>query len=185
MKKLVFILILLAISQIFISAQSTEIPASKLIDAKQLLRDVEILSADDMEGRRVGTPGGIKAREYVAKRFKESGLSDLGGKDLQPFSFTGRDKVDVQGANVYGVITGSKQPENYIVISAHYDHVGVIKGEIYNGADDDASGTAALFAIAAHFKKHRPETSLLFVAFDAEEAGSSSPSLPYRPRALF
>lgn len=171
MKKLVFIFILLAIPQVVVNAQTSDIPASKLIDSKQLLRDVEILSADDMEGRRVGTPGGIKAREYVAKRFKEAELADIDGKHLQTFPFTGRDKVEVQGANVYGMIKGSKHPDNYIVVSAHYDHLGVRNDVVFNGADDDASGTAALFSIAAYFKKHRPETSLIFVAFDAEESG--------------
>ena len=59
----------------------------------------------------------------------------------------------------------------FIVITAHYDHVGIQNGQIYNGADDNASGTAALFAIASYFKKNRPEHSLIFVALDAEEMG--------------
>ncbi|HQZ96973.1 MAG TPA: M28 family peptidase [Pyrinomonadaceae bacterium] len=171
MKKIAFIFALLAIAQVSIFAQNSEIPSSKLFDSKQLLRDVEVLAADDMEGRGFGTPGGTKAREYVVKRFKESGLADIDGKNLQPFSITGRDKVERQGANVYGVIRGTKHPEKYIVISAHYDHVGTRNGEVYNGADDDASGTAALFAMASYFKKKKPQTSLLFVAFDAEESG--------------
>ena len=154
-----------------IAAQATGDPVSKVIDAKQLLRDVEILSADDMEGRLVGSPGGIKARNYLVKRFNEIGLVEIGGKTLQPFPYTGRDKVEVQGANVFGMLKGTKHPDKYIVITAHYDHLGIRNGVIYNGADDDASGTSAIMAMAAYFKKHPTENSLIFVAFDAEESG--------------
>ena len=70
-----------ALSFVFILAtglsifgQSPDIPVSNVINATQLLRDVEILADDNMEGRKVGTPGGIKAREYLLKRFKEIGL---------------------------------------------------------------------------------------------------------------
>ncbi|NNE65118.1 MAG: M28 family peptidase, partial [Pyrinomonadaceae bacterium] len=63
------------------------------------------------------------------------------------------------------------KPESYIVVSAHFDHVGISRGKIYNGADDNASGTAALFAIAKYFQEHPPEHSLIFAAFDAEEIG--------------
>lgn len=173
MKKLVFISILLAISPLLLTAQTSDIPASNLIDSKQLLRDVEILSADDMEGRLVGSPGGMKARNYLVKRFKEIGLAEIGGKSLQPFPYTGRDKVEVQGANVFGMLKGTKHPDNYIIITAHYDHLGVRNGVIYNGADDDASGTSAIMALAAYFKKHPTENSLIFVAFDAEETGGT------------
>lgn len=144
---------------------------SRNFAAEKLLSDLEILSSDEMQGRWVGTPGGIKAREYVLKRFKESGLKPFGNSYLQPFEFTNQAGERLQGANVGGYIKGKRSPKKYIVISAHYDHVGVRRGEIYNGADDNASGTAALFALAAHFKKNRPAHSVIFVAFDAEEAG--------------
>jgi Zn-dependent M28 family amino/carboxypeptidase len=72
---------------------------------------------------------------------------------------------------VIGHIDGKGQPRRYIVISAHYDHLGIRNGVVFNGADDNASGTAALFAIAAHFAAHPPTNSLLFAAFDAEELG--------------
>ena len=149
----------------------SDVPRSKIINAKQLLRDLETLSADEMQGRWVGTPGSIKAREYVLKRFKESGLKQIGNSYLQPFEFTSRRNEKLQGANVIGFIKGKKNPEKYIVVTAHYDHVGIQNGEIYNGADDNASGTAALFALANYFKKNRPANSIVFAAVDAEEAG--------------
>jgi Zn-dependent M28 family amino/carboxypeptidase len=73
--------------------------------------------------------------------------------------------------NVLGYIKGSKHHEDYIVISAHYDHEGIKNNQIYNGADDDASGIAALFAFAEYFEKHPPEHSVILAAFDAEELG--------------
>jgi Zn-dependent M28 family amino/carboxypeptidase len=149
----------------------SDVPRSNIINAKQLLRDLETLSADEMQGRWVGTPGSIKAREYVLKRFKDSGLKQVGNSYLQPFEFTSRRGEKLQGANVIGYIKGKQNPEKYIVVTAHYDHVGIQNGEIYNGADDNASGTAALFALANYFKKNRPANSIIFAAVDAEEAG--------------
>jgi Zn-dependent M28 family amino/carboxypeptidase len=146
-------------------------PSSKIINAKQLLRDIETLSADDMQGRGIGTAGGAKAREYVVAQFRKVGLKSFDPSYLQPFDFTGRSGAKVNGVNVIGYIEGKNNPEKYIVITAHYDHVGIQKGEIYNGADDDASGTAALFALANYFKEKRPSHSIIFVAFDGEESG--------------
>jgi Zn-dependent M28 family amino/carboxypeptidase len=149
---------------------------STLIDAPQLLRDLQTLSADDMQGRQVGTEGGAKARAFVIERFKASGIQPFGGTYEQPFSYAaGRGAAGTQperqGVNVVGQIVGTKNPQRYTVISAHYDHIGVRNGVINNGADDNASGTAALFALAKYFSVHKPANSLLFAAFDAEESG--------------
>ena len=145
---------------------------SSVIDAPQLIRDLQTLSADDMEGRLVGTPGSAKARAYVIERFKASGVRPFGSAYEHPFSFTrGRDSQPVQGVNVLGYIEGTRNPRRYLVITAHYDHVGVRNGQVFNGADDNASGTAALFALAKYFSTRRPENSLIFAALDAEESG--------------
>ncbi len=149
----------------------TSKPTSKYFDAKQLLKDVEYLASDELEGRSADRPSIAKAREYVEKRFKKSGLSPIGASYMQEFSITRRNAESLKGINYVGQIKGKKSPEKYIVITAHYDHVGIQNGEIYNGADDNASGTAALFAIAEYFSKKMPEHSLIFVAFDAEEKG--------------
>ena len=147
-------------------------PTSKLFDATQLLNDIKALSSDDMEGRSADRPSMQKARDYVTKRFSEVGIEPIGTTYSQEFDIKRRGTTDVwKGINYYGVIKGKKTPEKYIVITAHYDHDGIKGGEIYNGADDNASGTAALFAIASYFKKHRPDHSLIFAAFDAEEKG--------------
>jgi hypothetical protein len=147
-------------------------PRQTTVRRDQLLADLKALSADDMEGRLVGTPGGAKARAYVIERFKAVGLKPFGTSFESPFTFMGRGAgaAERQGINVVGYVTGTKQPDKYIVITAHYDHIGVRNGVVYNGADDNASGTAALFAVAEHFVKNPPAHSLVFVAFDAEES---------------
>jgi len=147
-------------------------PESKMFDAARLLRDIQTLSADDMEGRSADRPAMQKARDHVEKRFKESGVQPFGPSYKQDFDIKQRGTADVlKGVNFVGQIKGKKNPEKYIIVTAHYDHEGIRNGEIYNGADDNASGTAALFAIASYFKKHQPNHSLIFVAFDAEEKG--------------
>jgi Zn-dependent M28 family amino/carboxypeptidase len=173
--KAIFSFILLICFLLAVSAQTETAkktaPDSKIINAAQLLRDDEILSADDMQGRGIGTAGGIKARKYVADRFKSSGVKSFENSYFQPFEFANRAGAKISGANVVGLIEGKKYKDKYIVISAHYDHLGTRNGAIYNGADDDASGTAALFAIAEYFRKNKPDHSLIFAAFDGEESG--------------
>jgi hypothetical protein len=157
----------------FVVAQAPA-PTSAIIDAPQLLRDLETLSADDMQGRQAGTAGGEKARAYVLERFKAAGLQPFGASFTHPFTFTaGRapNQAERSGVNVIGRIEGTRTPDRYIVVTAHYDHIGVRNGEVFNGADDNASGTAALFALARHFSENRPAHSLIFAAFDAEESG--------------
>ena len=77
-----------------------------------------------------------------------------------------------------GYLEGTKNPKKYIVITAHYDHVGVRRRQIYNGADDNASGTAALMAFARYFAKRiHPENTIVFIGLDAEEKGLRGRSL--------
>jgi Zn-dependent M28 family amino/carboxypeptidase len=145
---------------------------SESIDRSALLRDLETLSADSMEGRLVGTPGSARAREYIVKRFKEAGIQPLGASYEQPFKFTGRgDQAERAGINVVGVVRGRRSPDRYIAVTAHYDHLGVRNGQVFNGADDNASGVAALLAVAARLNAQKPDHSIVFAAFDAEEQG--------------
>jgi hypothetical protein len=150
-------------------------PSSKVIDAGQLLEDVRVLSADAMEGRGVGTPGGAMARAYVERRFADAGLKPLRASFEQPFDVPARggggDGVVRKGVNVVGYVRGKNHPERFIVVTAHYDHLGVRGGRIYNGADDNASGVAALLQLAAHFARVQPDNSFVFAALDAEEVG--------------
>ena len=149
-------------------AEAAKPAATKKIDAARLLEDVRALSADDMEGRGAGTKGGELARAYVLRRFNETGLAPLGPSFEQPFDLPSKGK----GVNLVGHVKGAKYPDRFIVVTAHYDHLGVRDGQVYNGADDNASGVAVLLQLAAHYAgAARPEHSLLFAALDAEEVG--------------
>lgn len=142
------------------------------IDSATLIRDIGVLAHDSMEGRGAGTPGSARARAFLEGEFARRGLEPVNGSYLHPFTFIRRgDSAETEGVNVIGMVRGTTSPDRYIVISAHYDHLGVRDGEIYNGADDNASGTAALLALASHFAEHPPRHSLIFAAFDAEEHG--------------
>jgi Zn-dependent M28 family amino/carboxypeptidase len=142
------------------------------VDGAQLLKDLETLSADAMEGRLPGTPGGAKARAYILQRYKEAGIQPIGDSYERPFTFRGRGAAsDSSGVNIIGVVRGRRAPEHFIVLTAHFDHLGVRNGQIFNGADDNASGVAALLAIAAKAAADKPEHSLVFAALDAEESG--------------
>jgi len=141
--------------------------ADARLDMERALADLEFLAADSLEGRQSGTRGNAIARGYLIDAFRETGLEPMAGDFT--FDFPLRDGGS--GVNVAGVRRGLVHPDRYIVISAHYDHLGVRGGEIYNGADDNASGTAGLLALARYFQQQPPENSILFVAFDAEEGG--------------
>lgn len=136
----------------------------------QLLKDVEILSSDEYEGRKSGTKGSEMSRAYLTKRLKEIGVAPLPslGAYEQNFEIKGRNSV-TKGVNLVSYIKG--KTDDVIVISAHYDHVGIIKNEVYNGADDNASGVGALLSFAKYFKEHQPNNTLIFALFDAEEMG--------------
>lgn len=144
--------------------------SNSLFDEKRLLTHLQNLSSDAFEGRRTGTKGAKKARKYIVNEFHKQGIKPLGKYYEQPFSFYKNRQV-YQGANILGFVKGNKYPTKFIVVSAHYDHEGVKMGEIYNGADDNASGVSALFSFAEYFKKNPPKYSVILAAFDAEELG--------------
>jgi hypothetical protein len=141
----------------------------------QLLDDVRILSADDMQGRDTGAPGGERARTYIVGRMEALGIAPPAMGRLQPWEMQGRTRSGPKtynGVNVIGVIPGTRVTDRYIVVTAHYDHVGVnAEGQVFNGADDNASGVATMLALAAELKRRAPEHSVLIVALDGEEHG--------------
>ncbi len=145
------------------------------------LEDVHALSTDAMQGRAVGTPGSIEARLYILGRMREIGLEPLD----QAFTFKTRDGAEVTGVNLMAKISGTQPGGKVIVVTAHYDHLGVRGGEIYNGADDNASGVAGALAVAEAFKARPPKHDVWIVFLDAEENGlrgarafAASPPVP-------
>ncbi len=146
--------------------------AASSADYTQLMDDLRILSADDMQGRDTGSEGGAKAREYIVGRLEALGVQASPMGRLQPWEMQGRTREGTKtfnGTNIIGVIPGTRVADKYIVVTAHYDHVGVNNGEIYNGADDNASGVATMLELAKRLKASPPEHSVLIVALDGEE----------------
>jgi hypothetical protein len=158
------------VASVVLAAVAQTSPQSTLIDAPQLLADARTLAADDMQGRQTGTTGGAKARAFIVERFRAVGLDPIGASYEHPFDFTQAGRT-FRGANVIGKIAGQARAGRYLVLSAHFDHLGVRDGTVFNGADDNASGVAALVALGAYFKAHPPAHSLIVAAFDAEELG--------------
>ena len=140
----------------------------------QLMDDLRILSADDMQGRDTGSEGGAKARAYIVGRLEALGVQPSPMGRLQPWEMQGRTREGPKtfsGTNILGVIPGARVGDKYIVVTAHYDHVGVHEGQIYNGADDNASGVATMLELAKQLKANPPEHTVLIVALDGEERG--------------
>ena len=143
------------------------------IDSLQLIKDIRTLSANKFEGRRTGTKGNRLAQFYILDRFKQAGLQLFHGTYEYPFYFMEGEKR-VMGTNLYGYIPG--KTEDVIVITGHYDHLGIRQREgqadsIYNGADDNASGSAALLSLIRYYQQHPPTHTLIFAALDGEEEG--------------
>lgn len=182
MRRFVTAAFLAALSVGTLGAQTAR--PSWLFDSQALLGDLKILSSDDMNGRALDTPGGAKARAYLAGRLKAAGLQPFGESFEQAFTFTtgGRNGATQQsptsaapvvrhGVNLVGRISGTRQPARYLLVTAHYDHLAPQNRAVMNGADDNASGAASLVAITEYFAKHRPANSVIVVACDGEEVG--------------
>lgn len=133
---------------------------------KALLKNIKTLSSDAFKGRRTGTLGAKKAKNYIIKAFTKEGVLPLTKNFEQHFTFG-----NYQAKNILGLIKGTEHTSKYIVLSAHYDHEGIKEGKIYNGADDNASGISALITFAEYFKKNQPKHNVILAAFDAEELG--------------
>ncbi|RXJ52504.1 M28 family peptidase [Gelidibacter gilvus] len=152
--------------------RSTTLEAPFPFNPDSLVFQIKTLSSDAFQGRRTGTAGAEKAKNHIIRKYKSLNVLPFTEDFQQSFSFVSRGK-SYSGMNILGYVKGSKHPKDYIVISAHYDHEGIKNNQIYNGADDNASGVAALFAFAEYFETHPPEHSVILAAFDAEELGLS------------
>lgn len=170
-------------------------PISTEITPNDIQVHINYLASDSLKGRETGTPGETKAANYIADHFEQFGLRPLGDDDtyFQKFTVnmdqaanphqkdTSSDAGEMRLArNVAGMIAGSDQPETYLVVGAHYDHLGMGEfgslenrrpNRIHNGADDNASGTAGILELAHYFSRNAPSKSIIFVAFSGEEIG--------------
>ena len=154
----------------------------KAISEKDLKKMLYTIASDEMEGRETGSKGQKKAGLYMIEQYKKNGISfPKGASDFyQPvpaaFMNAKRNQNLPDSENIWAYIEGTEKPNEVLVISAHYDHVGIKNGEVYNGADDDGSGTVALIEMAKAFAKakkqgHGPKRSILFLHVTGEEHG--------------
>ena len=152
------------------------------ITPAELSKHLYIVADDNMEGRNTGEPGQKRAGDYLINEYKKNGISfPKGASDFYqkvPSDFMKRGfapKLN-DSENIWAFIEGSEKPQEILVISAHYDHVGIKNGEVFNGADDDGSGTVALLEIAQAFNEAKkqgfgPKRSILFLHVTGEEHG--------------
>ena len=148
------------------------------ITTPKLKEAIYSFASDEMEGRATGTKGQKKAAEFLKNKYKELGIPSPEGIDYYqhiPKSYLRG--VNEGSENVLAYIEGETLPNEIVVISAHYDHLGMDKeGGVFNGADDDASGTMGILQMAEAFAKAKqegegPKRSILFLHFTGEEIG--------------
>ncbi|PHS61266.1 MAG: peptidase M28 [Flavobacterium sp.] len=150
------------------------------ITSEELKTHLYILADDKMQGRMTGENSNNEAAEFLRNYYMDQGIDSPIEKNnyYQPIPaefFKGGTNGN-PSQNVVAFIEGSEKPDEIIVLSAHYDHVGVKNGKIYNGADDDGSGTVTLMEMAQAFKIAKdngngPKRSILILHVTGEEIG--------------
>ncbi len=158
--------------------EKKSIEFANTITEKELTENLYEIASDAYEGRDTGEPGQKKAAQFLKENYKKNHVqTPLGNDDYfqeVPASFLPKNLKDSE--NVVAYVKGTEKPEEILVISAHYDHIGKNGNVIYNGADDDGSGTVAILEIAEAFQLaseagYGPKRSILFINLTAEEKG--------------
>ncbi|MBQ7020060.1 MAG: M28 family peptidase [Bacteroidales bacterium] len=146
--------------------------AKSLITQEKLAREVSFLTDSICQGRASGTRGSVEAAMWIRRKFKEAGLIGMTDSWTQGFNI----RHGLNGRNVIGMLPGSKSIpcDRYIIVGAHYDHLGMLEGKMYPGADSNASGVTAMTSLAEMFGAMRKmgkiySSNIIFVAFDAKE----------------
>lgn len=164
MKKIAFLLIF--------SSFAMQAQIKPIIQKSEVVRIETELASDKMEGREVFTRGIDSASAFIEREFAKIGLAHYSGLNNYRQEFTHKGK---NANNVIGILPGKSKANEYVVFSAHYDHLGLKSSgddKVYNGANDDASGVTAVIALAKYFKElGNNERTIIFVAFTAEEIG--------------
>ena len=162
-----FIPVLFLLISLAIKAQTTP-----MISEKEVSRIITELASDEMEGREIFTSGIELASKFIENEFSTIGLSYYDNLKTYRQDFKKRGKA---ANNVIGIIPGKSKSDEYVVFSAHYDHLGLNRNEVdkvFNGANDNASGVTAIIMLAKYFKElNKNERTIIFVAFTGEEVG--------------
>lgn len=150
---------------------SNDTTAHNIIWEDKLYRQVDFLAGDMCEGRATGSKGGNEAAFWIVRSFRDAGLLKFGDSYTRHI-FPGGGEI---GHNIIGMMPGSRKSpcDSYIIVGAHYDHLGILDGKIYPGADSNASGTAATVSLAQMFSSMKTlgrayGKSIIFVAFDGQ-----------------
>ncbi len=176
MRKLIFSLALL--TAVMSQAQIEDAKEfGNSIEEQDLKELLYVYASDYFQGRETGTLGQKRAVTFLREFYQNRGIAAANGTEdyFQPMELSIKGNP-VQTENVVAIIEGSTLPEEYIVISSHLDHEGVKNGEIYNGADDDGSGSVALLEVAEAFQEavkagKGPKRSIIFLHVSGEEKG--------------
>ena len=138
----------------------------------RLEKHLYYLASDSLHGREAGSEDGIKARAYILEQWKEIGIEPFFTEEGFEIPFS---RAGLNMANLVGIIPGNDPvlKDEYILLGAHFDHIGYKNGQICNGADDNASGSTALIEIARMIKENQSQLkrSVIIAAFDGEEKG--------------
>ena len=175
--RIIFLLVILTVS--FVIGKNCE--CHKLPTKSDLMAHLRFIASDELKGRKVGTDEIKIAARYIAEQFRASGLRQFMEYDsyLQPVELN-IDKNIIHCNNVVGYIEGSDESlrDEFILLMAHYDHLGVIidttiskQDSIYNGARDNGMGIVALLYAAKYFSINTPKRSIIFLATTGEEEG--------------
>ena len=147
---------------------SSSLLFSQQVSKERVIKVLSHLASDEMKGREIGTPENDSAAVYIAKTFAENKLDYcIGDSYLVPFEYKGKIVY-----NVCGIKKG--KTEKTLAFSAHFDHIGTSNkpgDQVFNGADDNASGVTAVIGLADYFKTKKPDFSLMYLAFNGEEKG--------------
>lgn len=142
-------------------------PGGDAVDSVRVLRDLSVLADDSMSGRATGTPGAGRARAFLIASLRDAGIDAAEPGYLQSFTWPRG-----TGYNVVAVVPGRETPDRDVIfITAHYDHLGIRDGNVFNGADDNASGVAALLEFGRRLRSEPLRHTAVLAFVDAEEPG--------------
>lgn len=136
--------------------------AAEPFTGQTLRRDVEFLASEACQGRGSGSAGLTEAGFYILRSLRDAGLDPF----VQSFEAEGH-----LARNLIAALRGNPDSDRYVLVCAYYDGLGILGGKRYPGADANASGVAAMLAIAAALAADPPRENYLFVALDAHSAG--------------